>query len=199
MQVGDFGHYHLFHPSTRQYGRRGLRHIGLHHHDADTGIGELMFEFTLGVERVGVNHYHARAQGAQAHHQILNQVGHLNRYAITPLKARIVLQPARELRRQAVELGVAEGMPHAGTGRFKAIVGECLLKERHNRGITVGIDARGNTQFFQLRGDRGRDRIRHDFISGKEGGLGMMWITRCGVNLPQPHRLNSRNPAGANH
>jgi hypothetical protein len=52
----------------------------------------------------------------------------------------------------------------------------------------------GNLQRIKLGRDRTLDRFRHGVISGNTGGLGMMWIEWCGVNLPVP-RVGSRGAA----
>ena len=77
-------------------------------------------------------------------------------------------------------------MPHAAARGFALVGSESLLEERDNRGIGVGIDVAGNLQRIKPRRDRALDRFRHGFVSGNTGGLGMMWIEWCGVNLPTP-------------
>ena len=72
-----------------------------------------------------------------------------------------MLQPAGKLRRESVEIGISQGMPHAAAGGFALVGGERLLKKRHNRGIGVGIDVAGNLQRIKLGRDRALDRFRH--------------------------------------
>ena len=42
-----------------------------------------MLKFSLCVERIGIYHDHTRSERSQAGDQILNQIGHLYRDAIT--------------------------------------------------------------------------------------------------------------------
>ena len=45
-----------------------------------------MLEFSLCVERIGIYHDHTRSERSQAGDQILNQIGHLYRDAITSIQ-----------------------------------------------------------------------------------------------------------------
>ncbi len=145
-----------------------------------------MLQLTLRVQRIGIHHDHARPQGTQTHHQVLNEIGHLNRDAITAIEAHSILQPARKLRGQPIEIGIGQCMTHAAAGRLFAVGGQGLLEERHNRGVVIGTDLGRDTQCAELRCDHALDRFRHGVFSGNTDGLGMMWIAGCGVNLPHP-------------
>ena len=156
-----------------------------------------MLEFPFGVKRIGVDHHHASPKRSQAHHQILDEVRHLHGNAIALLKPRTVLQPTRKLGREPVKIGVGQRMPHAAAGGLIPVGRQRLLKQGNDRGVAVGINAAGNAQRIKPRVDRALDRFRHGFVSGNSGGLGMMWIAGCGVNLP-PRRCES-NPQGSRH
>ena len=97
-----------------------------------------------------------------------------------------MLQPTRKLGRELVEVGVGQGVPHAAAGGLVAVGRQRLLKQGNDGGVAVGINAAGNAQRIKRSCDRALDRFRHGFVSGNSGGLGMMWIARCGVNLPTP-------------
>ena len=146
--------------------------ISLNDHHLDTGIVELMLQLALGVERVGIHHHHPRAQGTQTDHQILDQIGHLNRDPVAPRKACAMLQPAGKVRRQAVEIGVAQGVTDTATGRLVTIRRQRFLEERDNRGVAFGVDMTGYSQRIKLRGDRALDRFRH----GVSRVIQVVWV-----------------------
>ena len=176
VKIGDLGDHDGLDVCFRQHRRRGLRHVGLHHHNFDIGVIELMLQLPLGVERIGIHHHHTGTQRAEADHQILDEVRHLHCHAITTLQPRAVLQPAGKLRREPVEVGIGQRVSHAAAGGFVLVCRESLLKQGNNGGVAVAINAAGNAQRIKPRRDRALDHFRHGFVSGNTGGLGMMWI-----------------------
>ena len=183
VKVSDLGNHDGLDACFGQHRCRGLRHVGLHHHHSDIGIVELMLQLPLGVKRVGIDHHHAGAQRPQRYHQILDEIRHLHGHTIPTLKPRTVLQPAGKLRREPVEIGVGQRVTHAATRGLVSIGRQRLFKQGNDGGVAVSINATGNAQRIKPRRDRALDRFRHRLISGNTGGLGMMWIESCGVNL----------------
>ena len=64
-------------------------------------------------------------------------------------------------------------------------------KELLMRNLKTAKILGSNAQRIKPHGDRALDHFRHGFVSGNSGGLGMMWIAGCGVNLPTS-RIGSR-------
>ncbi len=84
VEISDLGDHNGLDLCARQDRSSSLCDVGLHDHDLHIRIIELMLQLSLGVQRVGVDHHHARAQSAQAHNQVLDQIRHLNRNTIAP-------------------------------------------------------------------------------------------------------------------
>ena len=83
MKIRDFGQHNFL--NTRFSNDIGscFGHVRLQDQNAGARVVQLMLEFSLCVERIGIYHDHTRAERSQAGDQILNQIGHLYRDAIT--------------------------------------------------------------------------------------------------------------------
>jgi len=75
--------------------------------------------------------------------KILDQVGHLNRNAVTSLEPGTVLQPAGKLGRKSVKIGITQGVTDAAARRLVAIGRQRLLEQGHDGGVATGINALG--------------------------------------------------------
>ena len=84
VEIGNLGDHNGLDLCAGQDRSSSLCDVGLHDHDLHIRIIELMLQLSLGVQWVGVDHHHARAQRAKAYHQILDKIRHLDRNAVAP-------------------------------------------------------------------------------------------------------------------
>ena len=83
MKIRDFGQHDFLDTGSGNDVGSCLRHIRLQDKNTGARVVQLMLKFSLCVERVGIDHDHTCSKRSQAGDQILNQIRHLYRDAIT--------------------------------------------------------------------------------------------------------------------
>ena len=94
------------------------------HQRFGTGVVELVQHFAFGVQRVGVHHNQAGAQGTVHGNGELQNIRHLNGNAVTGLQTGVVLQIGGKGGTVFVDLPVRQGVVDAGKGRAIGVSAE---------------------------------------------------------------------------
>ena len=97
-------------------------HVQVHQRPG-TGVLELVAHLARGIQRVGVDHDQAGAQGTKHSNRVMQDVGHLHRDAIAGHQVSLALQEAGERRTVAFEVSVGQGHAHVAE---RGTVGEFL-------------------------------------------------------------------------
>ncbi len=141
-QISDARDQHSLQIRTRQRLLQHVREILDDDDDLGAGILQLMFELARGVQRVGVDDHHARAQHAEERDRVLQDIGHHQGDPIALDQPGFVLQPGGECTAELIELGKAQGGAHVGESRQMPMGGTGLFEYVPQGGIAVGVDVR---------------------------------------------------------
>ncbi|MDF9771313.1 hypothetical protein OKW09_003598 [Pseudomonas rhodesiae] len=123
---------------------RQVSHVGQAHQRFGAGIVELVFHFPRGVQRVGVDHDQAGADGTEHSDRVLQDVGQLHGDSIAWLQVGMLLQVSGKGAGQFVQFTVGDCLAQVAESRF---VGEALaglFQYRLNIWILVWIDVCSN-------------------------------------------------------
>ena len=90
-QVADAGHQDLLQGRARQHLLQHMREILDHHNAFRPGIGELVFQFSSGVQGIRIDHHHAGAQYPEQGDRVLQNVRHHQRHAVARDQTRFLL------------------------------------------------------------------------------------------------------------
>ncbi|MNU23000.1 hypothetical protein D3C71_113010 [compost metagenome] len=143
QHFADGGDQHAFYRRAGQGLLQGGREIVRHDDGAGARVGQLMFKFVRGVERVAVDHDAAGAQRAEQADGVLKQIGHHHGDAVAGRKA-VGVQPCREAAGKAVELRVGDRLAHADVGGLVRKPPAAFLDDGHQRRRAVGLDLGGH-------------------------------------------------------
>ncbi len=113
QEIAHRGDDHMLHIGFRQ---RLLHHMGEVFQNEQrfrTGILQLVFEFTRGVERIDIHDRQAGAQDRVGRNRVLQNIRHHHRDAVTLLQTD-ALQPAANGARLFFKFAIGDGLSHAG-------------------------------------------------------------------------------------
>ncbi|MCY1541479.1 hypothetical protein D9M68_771750 [compost metagenome] len=148
QQVAHFGDDDVLDAGLRQHVLGQVGHVGQADQRLGAGVVELVLHLPRGVQRVGVDHHQAGADGAEHYHRVLQDVRQLHGNAVAGLEVGVVLQVGGEGTGQLVELAVGEGLAQVAECRLvgKALAGR--LQYRLDVGVLIGIDLGRNARWI---------------------------------------------------
>ena len=131
------------------------------------GVVELVLQLPCGVERVDVDHHHARTQHTGDGHHVLRAVGHHQRDAGAALQA-LLLQPGGKGSRLLVDVREAQRVVHVHLGTLRGVAAEGFVQQVHQAVCRVHPDlCRHPLGILRQPGLAGRHRAQ-----GSRGGGG---------------------------
>jgi len=132
---------------------QGVREVLQHHDGRRTGVGQLMLQFTRGVERINVDHHQAGAQRAEQRHRVLQQVGQHDGHPLALAQSHHLLQVGAEIAGEAIDFAVAQGDAHVGEGGALAEPLATLFEHVLERSEAEDVDFRRNALGVVLQPD----------------------------------------------
>ena len=160
VQVSQLGHDNGFNRRVRQHFSSRLPDIRQQNQRFGAGIVQLVFNLTRAVQRVGVNHHKSGAKHRKQSNRILDNVGHLDRNAITGLEMGFLLQIGAERRRMALQIVVGQGMADAADRISRAIAFDAKVKQLDEILEFVWINGFGHSR----PGTRGGNGFVHGLV-----------------------------------
>ncbi|RMV68156.1 hypothetical protein ALP06_05360 [Pseudomonas coronafaciens pv. atropurpurea] len=117
-----------------------MRHVCQAHQRLGPGIVELVFHFPRGVQRVGIDHDQAGANGTEDGDRVLQHVGQLHGDTVARLQIGVLLDPGGKRTGQLVQLAVRDRLAQIAECRFVSETLAGLFQNRLDVGVLVGVD-----------------------------------------------------------